>query len=445
MCEWNDTHCERNDAGQNVFALLNLMHPSGYRLPPPIMALASTETREVSSSFIGQAVDINGNMHKFAQRYNFVRNDSYTLGSASQDYITNTHTKYFPGPQDQLLDIQLGVPHDSMVRPLPMITLQPDYLDCPYGHIHEPNTDKPSHLALHPGMVQKRNVLLATTAINVQDTLDGFALNTSHPAGKMHNDGSPWNSVSTSLVLPLAAQTIWIADGGSSSAAATPFRIPDHAFNVSVKVGATMGLAVGRGAVAFRIFAADTSAQQPSESDGSAPMFLEGDDRGMPLGAIRLVAYHFKGHYNPPDPSSKQDTHLRFGVLFKLAAVPDSSAAPAVVSKLIQSLKRVELRVQTEGSSSARLWNVSATVDMSEPAVATALQTEMVSLTVVRNLTCSESLLDNKNQSVHTRWNCLVSRRVNGVEATAGHLTINGKLAPTIPPHIGAVAVGPGR
>ena len=38
-------------------------------------------------------------MAQFAQRYNFVKNDSYTIGSASQDYITNTHSKYYPGPQ----------------------------------------------------------------------------------------------------------------------------------------------------------------------------------------------------------------------------------------------------------------------------------------------------------------------------------------------------------
>lgn len=63
----------------------NQIHPSGYRLPAEIMALASAETREISSTFIGQRVDINGNMAQFAQRYNFVRNDSYTIGSASQD------------------------------------------------------------------------------------------------------------------------------------------------------------------------------------------------------------------------------------------------------------------------------------------------------------------------------------------------------------------------
>ena len=90
-----------------------------------------------------------------------------------------------------------------------------------YGHIHEGNTDKPSHLAYHPGMVQHRNVLLATTAINVQDTLDGFALNVSQPkpvppAWAPANDGVPWNSVTTSVILPLAAGSLWISQPSQS-------------------------------------------------------------------------------------------------------------------------------------------------------------------------------------------------------------------------------------
>eukprot|EP01047_Picozoa_sp_COSAG01_P034103 COSAG01_NODE_2543_length_7429_cov_6.011122_1_plen_52_part_00 len=50
-----------------------------------------------------------------------MKNDSYAIGCASQDYITNTHSKYYPGPQDKLLTIQLGVPNQSMVRPVPEV------------------------------------------------------------------------------------------------------------------------------------------------------------------------------------------------------------------------------------------------------------------------------------------------------------------------------------
>ena len=47
VCEWEDTHCERNDAGQNAYALHNQLFPEGYRLPPNIRALATAPFREV--------------------------------------------------------------------------------------------------------------------------------------------------------------------------------------------------------------------------------------------------------------------------------------------------------------------------------------------------------------------------------------------------------------
>ena len=39
-----------------------------------------------------------GNMAVFAEKYNYVCNDSYAIGSASQDYITNTHMKWVIRP-----------------------------------------------------------------------------------------------------------------------------------------------------------------------------------------------------------------------------------------------------------------------------------------------------------------------------------------------------------
>lgn len=172
-------------------------------------------------------------------------------------------------------------------------------------------------------------------------------------------------------------------------------------------------------------------------------MYLAGDNRsdcqGMPLGALRLVAYHYRGHYQPPDPRSGLDTHLRFGVLIKTAAVPSSAAGPTVVSELIKSLADAKLSMSEPMHQTDKLWNVTVAADMSEPAasgLATVEAPAQVSLTVVRNLSCSESLTDNKNQSLHTRWNCLVSRQVDGVESVAGHMTINGELAPEIPSHL---------
>lgn len=96
VCELNDTHCERADDEQNVFALLNLVIADGYTVPNDVRALSQLDRRTVSAAWIGQKVTANGNQARFAQRYNFVARDIFAIGSASQDYITNTHTKYTP-------------------------------------------------------------------------------------------------------------------------------------------------------------------------------------------------------------------------------------------------------------------------------------------------------------------------------------------------------------
>lgn len=256
--------------------------------------------------------------------------------------------------------------------------------------------------------------------------MDGFALNVSQPPGSVPtNDGIPWNSVTTSIILPAVAGTVWIAEPGARIP--EPFVIPVQPFNKTVTLGSTIGLAAGRGAVAIRIFAADASSQSGSDeaisSDGSASLFLAGDDRGMPLGAIRLVAYHYRGHYTPPDPTTaagKSDTHLRFGALIKAASAPlpsakDTGAADAVV-ELVQSLVAADItsQVQTDQSGST-MWHVSTTVDPTEPSLGVNASTrsatgrleqttsttapEKVGLAVDRNLTCSESSTADKNQS----------------------------------------------
>jgi len=456
VCEWKDTHCERNDAGQNAYALHNQLFADGYRPSASIRRLSVAPYREVRGTFIGQRVDANGIMRAFAERYNYVANDSYAIGSASQDYITNTHTKYFPGPQDKLLQVVLGVRNASMVRPVPAITLVPDYLDRPYGHVHEPLTDKPSHLALHPGMVQHQNVLLATTAINVQDTLDGFALNVSQPAGSSPpNDGVSWNGVTTSTILPLAARSVWIQPP-DATAPIERFEFPSHPFERVVQLGSTLGLFAGKGAVGIRVFAADASPSDARPNRTSADLMLAGDAQGMPLGAVRLVATHFKGRYMPAHADSHgpygvpdADTRLRFGALFKAAKVPSDEDGPAVVAALVHSLATAELTHNERRVGNATIWEVKATVDGEEPIdaeeeegsthtpvyMARRRRSRMVELSVARNLTCSSALADDKGQSIHSRWNCLVSRRVGGLEAVPGPLQINGALAPPIPSH----------
>ena len=134
VCEYKDTHCERADSQQNVFAYLNLVHPAGYTVPAAILDLTKpSAVNELSAKYLGQDATSNGNQQRFAHRYNYVRQNVYSIGSASQDYITNTHSKYFPGPQDKLIDLELGELNMSMVLPTAAITVVPDYLDAPYG------------------------------------------------------------------------------------------------------------------------------------------------------------------------------------------------------------------------------------------------------------------------------------------------------------------------
>ena len=59
-------------------------------------------------------------------------------------------------------------------------------------------------------------------------------------------------------------------------------------FTHQLSVGDTIGLAVGRGAVAVRVFELDgASGQAPS-------LLLSGEEGGLLLGAFRLVGYHYR-------------------------------------------------------------------------------------------------------------------------------------------------------
>ena len=125
-CEFEDPHCEgpisasdprwenpdgtsRVGSGEPMtvvsISLFNLLHPRGYRPPKQLLALASAPaTRVVTSRFLAQNVTANGNQAKFAELYNFVT-PHFAIGSASQEYITNTHSKYYPNVESKLLNI----------------------------------------------------------------------------------------------------------------------------------------------------------------------------------------------------------------------------------------------------------------------------------------------------------------------------------------------------
>jgi hypothetical protein len=398
--------------------------------------------------------------------------------------------------QDKLVDIELGATTNITVgvmrRPVPAIVVVPDYMDAPYGHIHEPTTNKASHLALHPGMVQQTDALLATTAINALDTLDGFVLNSSAAAPR----GKRWTSLSTSVVLPTAAGHVWILPaagtgagagaGVAAAAAAVPaanaarlaamekFVLPTAAgaagdvvpFTRTLQVGDTIGLSVGRGAVALRVFQLDGAS-------GQAPaLLLSGEAEGLTLGAFRLVGYHWRpaaGAENGYEPDAR-DTAVRWGGLFKAGAVPaaqrsgeasesEASGAGAGAGTEVEDGDAVVRRLVAEVAAAAianevaqvnpnsRVWVASAALASAVPAAvwqrqpgasASAPRQVPALLSVERNLTCSTDG-GPRNQSAHTAWNCLLSRAIDGQAVVPGHLTINGQLAPQIPEHIAAL------
>ena len=67
----------------------------------------SVTARLVTSRFVTQNVTANGLEARFAQLVNYITPE-FAVGSASQAYITNTHTKYYPNIEDKLVTILLG-------------------------------------------------------------------------------------------------------------------------------------------------------------------------------------------------------------------------------------------------------------------------------------------------------------------------------------------------
>eukprot|EP00037_Helgoeca_nana_P029865 m.362599 g.362599 ORF g.362599 m.362599 type:complete len:302 (+) comp28064_c1_seq4:195-1100(+) len=163
VCEPEDPHCEGPVEGVDphvgtgepmtvaAISLYNYRHPRGYRPGPTCRALASLPTRSVEYRFLAQETTANGNSARFGDTYNYIESDAYAIGSASQDYITNTHHAYWPNPQDKLVNILLGdsTPPPTALRPrtvdartstgartgrpVAQISIQPDWMDSPYG------------------------------------------------------------------------------------------------------------------------------------------------------------------------------------------------------------------------------------------------------------------------------------------------------------------------
>ena len=92
-------------------------------------------------------------------------------------------------------------------------------------------------------MVQHRNILLATTALNGNDLLDGFTVTPGYPG------------FASNVILPSFADEFFLSFPNGTT---KPWKVPAGPyFHISIPINTTLGVRVGNGSVAIRPFYAD--------------------------------------------------------------------------------------------------------------------------------------------------------------------------------------------
>jgi hypothetical protein len=283
-------------------------------------------------------------------------------------------------------------------------------MDSPYGVWkrypgNATRLGKASHLALHPGNVQHKNVLLATAALSGRDGLDGFT--TEGSAGKKNL----YASLATNVLLPLNADELLLRYPNGTTVPLTPWRTPATAFQVAVPSDTVLGVRVQRGMLAVRTFECDGAA-------GFTPSIaLVGDAEGLALGAVRLVCQHFVAQA----PHAIASRHIRWGALMVAsrfgggAAAPTRHSTPSTeLQDLVDLVARSPINSTTDGA--AATWTSQTTVGAT-------------TLAVSRSLTCQ------RGRPINASWNCLQSRTVNGTEIVPStRLRVNGVVVvPGVP------------
>ena len=355
QCEADDLHCEGmgpnpydtggaytpgiNQAGsglQNVVCLANAVavaegSPRGYVPAPAAMALAAGSTAATGSRTVRSWF---GNLT--SDRYNFL-SPNFSIGTVSEDYITNTHTFYTPCPQAKAVNVLLANDWPP-TNPMPNTIVSPHWEDIDvYGR-----QERPVHLPLHPLSVQHDNEALVLLQLNGALTdLDGFSV----PA-----DAS---FLSTNILLPRAkgpdgtygggvAFTSSRKGGGNSShnakllPAATLWS--NASWRVEVGLPGVVAVRVGQAAVAVRVLDASACAGH------TVSLALRGDAGplgGLMHGAIRFEIRHFAADRtkNETIPSACSHAPVRAALLvaaYDLAS-RDNTALLAMTERLIQA------------------------------------------------------------------------------------------------------------
>lgn len=419
-CEYEDPHCEGPVSGSNAswhrgassgsfpvpvgagtgepmtvaaVSWFNALHPMGYRPPISLRALARTPaTRVIQSRFVKQTVTANGQEQQFAETYNFIT-PRFAMGHASQEYITNTHTKYYPNVESKLLTILLGASNatpayggpTATVRESPQITLIG--ANAGAAHIYGAEAGlrdhgmNNSHLALHIGAVQNREALLVTSALSAADAVQW------RPPGSADS----YTALTTNLLLPADADE-WLAIsafGVSRSLDKDSATGQLTLGTVTLQLNETLCLRHGGAALAVKVLELDGVA-------GQVPVLqVVADKAGRRLNAARLMGQHYRSPNGSPHwiNGSHNGRHARFAALVL--------AAPAVDSAALKSICMLTHNALTSSvTSSAGLWTVSAKTSVLPTEDITDVVTARVPvmLAVSRDLVCSRGGL--RNQSV---------------------------------------------
>ena len=143
---------------------------------------------------------------------------------------------------------------------------------------------------------------------------------------------------------------------------------------------------------------------------------LVADEIGLALNAVRLVGYHYNTSFPAWLNGSTNGLHARFGAL-AIAGATNTSG------ELVALRHRASSAAINSTISTAGIWTASTTATLSEFG--------SVTLEVGRDLGCSKGGV--RNQTVHTSWNCLTSRRVDGRDIIPDELRVNGALPAPAP------------
>jgi hypothetical protein len=262
--------------------------------------------------------------------------------------------------------------------------------------------------------VQHKGALLATLALDTQDVLDAYA---SAPPQSDPPVPGFFFSLATNVVLPLdASEWHLMFPNGSEITFGRRGFLPDGRINTSfaldLPINTTIAVRVSTGGLALKVFISDGAGGQ-----SGGRMQLKGEPKGMAVGAVRLACYHFVAPNSSKPVYLKDDTAVRFGAIM----IADSVDKASPLAHLAQRVHGTPVKSYVASRPSAKgstfdEWFVEAVLD------------EGTTMTVGRNLTCSQGGL--YNQSLHTQWNCLTKRLINGSNIVPTTLTINNKPWP---------------